>query len=194
MPHKAKRNLPSSTPSTLTANYRRTVAGHTYLALDHGLNDNHLSGAMHFLDLAGYGMTHARIEPHQIPLGPVHVAMLLLCSAHSLLSVGPTSISVITSHLVPFRWFVSSWFHSSRLVSFSHTQTLQAAGRREGKRVQGEEGASRNFKRLQAGWCIAVNTNRRNNTWLVQLNINLPHFTATARKHARRKKNAKKKL
>lgn len=44
----------------------------THLALDHGLNDDHLGGAMHFLNLAGYGMSDARIEPHQIPLGPVH--------------------------------------------------------------------------------------------------------------------------
>lgn len=143
MPHKAKRNLPSSTPSTstLTANNRRTAAaGHTYLALDHGLNDNHLGGAMHFLNLAGYGMTHARVEPHQIPLGPVHVAMLLLCSTvHSLLSlsVGPTSISVITSHLVPFvdSCSVSTFTRSTRLVSsrlvLAHTDT---AGSRKKKR------------------------------------------------------------
>lgn len=159
MPHKAKRNLPSSTPSTstLTANNRRTAAaGHTYLALDHGLNDNHLGGAMHFLNLAGYGMTHARVEPHQIPLGPVHVAMLLLCSTvHSLLSlsVGPTSISVITSHLVPFvdSCSVSTFTRSTRLVSSrsrTHRHCRQQEEEEGGKRAPPE--ASSGFKLADA--------------------------------------------
>lgn len=161
MPHKAKRNLPSSTPSTstLTANNRRTAAaGHTYLALDHGLNDNHLGGAMHFLNLAGYGMTHARVEPHQIPLGPVHVGMLLCCCCVPLFTrccrcrwgLRRLALSLHTwfRSLIRVRFpLLLAPLVSSRLVSFSHTQTLQAAGRRRG----GEEGASRSFKWLQAG-------------------------------------------
>lgn len=143
---------------------------------------------MHLLDLTGYGMTHARIEPHQIPFGPVHVAMLLLCSTRCCRR-GLRQLA-LSSHLVPLIRVRFPLLLVPLVSSRSHIDCRQQK-EEEGK-VSGEEGASRSFKRLQAGWCIAVNTNRRNNTWLGQLNINLPHFTATARKHKSKKLEKKK--
>lgn len=87
-----------------------------------------------------------------------YVAMLLLCSTvHSLLSlsVGPTSISVITSHLVPFvdSCSVSTFTRSTRLVSsrlvLAHTDTAGSRKKkRGGKRAPPE--ASSGFKLADA--------------------------------------------
>lgn len=44
-----------------------------YLSIDQRLDDDHLGGSMHLLYFAGQRMSEARIEPHQIPFGPLHV-------------------------------------------------------------------------------------------------------------------------
>lgn len=134
--HKAKRNLQPKLIQNLhwlpTVDWLLT----TYLALDHGLDNNHLGGAMHFLYLAGYGMTHARIEPHQIPLGPVHFVCYVPLAAASF---GLRRLA-LSLHLLPIRCIRIRFpiLLVPRLV-------LTQCGKRWGERAGGN--ASRSFKR-----------------------------------------------